>query len=118
MTSFIHGMARTKAALAKVKLEVEAASPSAVKAGGEILANTMAAGMPRHTGRMASSVSVNVESMGDGAKAQVGPDVSYARFPNFGTVYLTAQHFMEDAGEAADSPIVTAMASIYRAAIT
>jgi HK97 gp10 family phage protein len=117
MTTFIHGMARTKAALAKVRLEVEAASPEAVKVAGEILASAMAAQAPRNTGRMASSISVDVQSMGDGATAKVGPDVPYARFVEFGTVHMVAQPFEEDAAGAADSPIVTAMASIYKAAI-
>jgi HK97 gp10 family phage protein len=48
----------------------------------------------------------------------VGSDVPYARFVEFGTTFMAAQPFEEEAGNESTTALVTAMASIYRAAIT
>jgi HK97 gp10 family phage protein len=119
MSLFVRGIPATKAALAKVKAEIELAAPEATKAGGEIVARAMVASAPRDTGRLASSIRVvETSSFGDGATSKVGSDVPYARFVEFGTVFMAAQPFAEDAGDSSTSALVTAMASIYRAAIT
>lgn len=117
MSLFVRGIPQTKAALERVRLEIAAASPVATKAGGEIVARDMVARAPRDTGALASSIAVNVVPEADGATASVGPSVPYARFTEFGTVYVTAQHFTAEAAEGSESGIVTAMASIYKAAI-
>jgi HK97 gp10 family phage protein len=117
MSLFIRGIPRMKAALAKAAAEIEAASPTAVKASGEVVARAMVDRAPRDTGRMASSIGVAVQSIGDGATAKVGADVPYARFVEFGTVYMAAQPFEEEAGNESTTALVTAMASIYKAAI-
>jgi HK97 gp10 family phage protein len=119
MSMFIRGIPRMKAALAKAAAEIEAASPTAVKAGGEVVARAMVDRAPRDTGRLASSIRVvETSSFGDGATSKVGSDVPYARFVEFGTTFMAAQPFEEEAGNESTSALVTAMASIYRAAIT
>jgi len=114
----IRGIPATKAALAKVKAEIELAAPKATQAGGEILARAMIASVPRNTGRLASSIRVvDVSSFGDGATARVGSDVPYARFVEFGTTFMAAQPFAEDAADSVPAAIVTAMASIYKSVL-
>jgi HK97 gp10 family phage protein len=118
MSLFLHGVPQTKAALARVKVEIEAASPAATRAGAEIVARAMISRAPRDTGRLASSIRVvETSSFGDGATSKVGSDVPYARFVEFGTTFMAAQPFEEEAGNESTAALVTAMASIYKAAI-
>jgi HK97 gp10 family phage protein len=117
--SGIRGIPQAKAALEKVKLEIEFAAPKATQAGGEIVAKAMASRAPRRTGRLASSIRVlEVASFGEGAVARVGSDVPYARFVEFGTVNMAAQPFEEDAADSTSSAVVAAMAAVFKAAIT
>ena len=117
--SGVRGIPQTKAALEKIKLEIEAASPEATKAGGEIVAKAMASRAPRRTGRLASSIRVlEVGSLGDGAVARVGSDAPYDRFVQKGTVFMAAQAYAEDAADSIESAVAAAMAAIYKAAVT
>lgn len=118
MSLRVHGIARTKAALKRIEIQVEAASPSAVKAGGEVLASAMRSRAPRRTGALASSIGISVSSLGEGATAKVGADVDYDRFVQGGTINMASQAYGEEAGDSASSGIAAAMAAIYRAAIT
>jgi HK97 gp10 family phage protein len=117
MSLFVRGIPQTKAALARVKAEIEAASPAATRAGGEIVARAMISRAPRDTGRLASSIGVDTSSFGDGAVSKVGADVPYARFVEFGTTFMAAQPFEEEAGNESTSALVTAMVSIYRSVL-
>ncbi len=117
MTLSVRGIPRTKAALARVQAEIEAASPVAVKAAGDIVARAMVARAPRRTGALASSIRVDVSSLGEGAVAKVGAEVPYDRFVQKGTVYMAAQPYGEEAADDTPSPIVAAMLAIYRTAI-
>lgn len=118
MASLVRGIPQTKAALEKAKLEIEAAAPTATKAGAEVVARATASRAPRRTGRLISSIRVSTASLGSGATATVGIDVPYARFPEFGTTYMAGQHFMGDAADSSISGIVSVMAAIYKTAIT
>jgi HK97 gp10 family phage protein len=112
MSELVHGIAKTKAALEKVSLEIRAAAPASAKAGGEVLAHDMAARAPRRTGRLAASIVAE----SDGDTTHVGATVPYARFVEFGTVYMAAQSFETDAAEQPGS-VAAAVAAILKAAI-
>jgi HK97 gp10 family phage protein len=117
--SGVRGIPQTKAALAKVKAEIELASPEATKAGGEIVARAMASRAPRRTGRTAASIRVlETSSLGDGAVSRVGAETPYDRFVQKGTVNMAAQPYGEDAADSTPSAVAAAMAAIYKAAIT
>jgi HK97 gp10 family phage protein len=118
MSVVIRGIPQTKAALARVKVQVEAASPAATRAGGEIVARAMIAGAPRDTGRLASSIQVDTTSIGDGAVSKVGSGVPYDRFVQFGTVFMAPQPYGQSSADSVTTAIVTAMASVFRTAIT
>ena len=62
---------------------------------------------------MAESIIVRVE----GDTAHVGPTVPYARFPNFGTRYQSAQPFASDAADESEGPVEAAMAAILKIAM-
>ena len=117
MSLFVRGIPRTRLALAAAERAVELAAPTAVRAAGEALAREMVSRAPRATGATASSVRVDVDSLGDGATAHVGPTTSYARFRNFGTVYVSGLHWMEGSADASVGQIVAVQAAIFRAAI-
>jgi HK97 gp10 family phage protein len=118
MNTILHGLPQTKTALEKAKREIELAAPSAAKAGGEAVARAAASRAPRRTGRLAASIRVETTTLGDGATASVGTDVSYARFPEFGTVYMPGQHFLSDGAKAAEREIVAAAIAVFKSAIT
>jgi HK97 gp10 family phage protein len=109
----IFGIPRAKAALRKVELEIQLAAPVAARAGGVAVAREMASLAPQNTGATASSIRVDT----DGPVAHAGPTTPYARFPNFGTVYIAPLHWMEEAAERSHVEIVSAMATAFRAAI-
>jgi HK97 gp10 family phage protein len=115
--SLLHGVAETRAALERVRFEIEAASGPAVGAAGTVVAREMASRAPRDTGRLAASIDVDVQTVGEGATAKVGAQVPYDRFVQFGTVYMMAQPYGRDASEDSTSGVVAAMASVYKAAI-
>jgi HK97 gp10 family phage protein len=114
----IRGIPQTKAALFKVQTQVKYATPFAVRAAGEVVRRDMASRAPRRTGRLASSIGVDVSTFGDGATARVGADVPYDRFVQKGTVYMEPQAYGEDAAESSEGSVVAAMIAVYRAAIT
>ncbi|MGH7206894.1 MAG: HK97-gp10 family putative phage morphogenesis protein [Nitrospiraceae bacterium] len=109
----IRGIAQTKAAFAKATAEMEAAAPAASKAAGEVLARAMISRTPRQTGATASSIRVDSED----ETAHVGPTTSYARFPEFGTVHMSAQHYMMKAADDSQGAIVASIAAILKAAL-
>lgn len=113
----LKGTAETKAALAKVRLEIETAAPTATKAGGEVIARSMTSRAPRRTGALASSIRVDVSSSIGGALAKVGTEVPYDRFVQRGTVYMAPQAYGEDAANDT-AGVAAAMAAVYKAAIT
>ena len=113
MTVQIRGIARTNAALLAVAAKMEAAAPFAAQAGAEVVGRQILTRVPRDTGATASSIRVQV----DGEIAHVGPSTIYARFPEFGTVYIPGQHYMEQAAEDSTSAVVSAIATIMKAAV-
>jgi HK97 gp10 family phage protein len=108
----IRGIPQTKAALERVKFEVTAAAPGASRAGGEVVAHNMASRAPRATGRLASSISVDVS----GDTARVGANVPYDRFVQRGTTYMSPQPYGEQAASET-SGVITAIAAVLKAAI-
>lgn len=113
----VHGIPQTKAALAKIRVQVEAASPTAVRAGGEVVQRAMVARAPRDTGALAIGISVDVVSLGEGATAHVGSSASYDRYVQRGTRHMSAQPYGQDAADASHGGVATAMASVYKAAV-
>lgn len=113
MTISIRGMPQLLAALERVVIQAQIATPIATKAGGEVVAADMKAHAPTDTGAMANSIVVQVE----GDTAHVGPTVPYARFPNFGTRYQSAQPFASEAAEESEGPVEAAMAAIFKIAM-
>lgn len=113
----LRGVAQTKAALAKVQVEIEAASPTAVSEAGKVVASAMSSRAPRDTGRLVSLLAVETDSLGEGATAKVGSDASYDRFVQKGTRNMGAQPYGEDAAQAAAPGVVAAMIAVYRAAL-
>jgi HK97 gp10 family phage protein len=111
--STLLGLPQLRAKLAQVTAEVELASPVATKAGGEVVARAMIVSAPRDTGTLASSIGTETTAEG----TFVGPTVDYARFVEYGTRYMAAQPFAEEAADEVWGEVVTAMASIYKAAI-
>jgi len=109
----IYGLAKTQAALEKVMLQASAAAPAASQAGAEVVAGQIIARAPRNTG--ATAASVRVES--DGETAHAGPTTSYARFPEYGTRYMSGQHFMQDAANGSEGEVVTVIAAIMKVAV-
>jgi HK97 gp10 family phage protein len=109
----IHGIARTNAALLAVAAKMQVAAPLAAQAGAEVVGRNMIARAPRDTGATASSIRVQVE----GDTAHVGPSTIYARFPEFGTRYIPGQHYMEQAADDSTSAVVSAIATIMKAAV-
>ncbi len=112
-SSFILGEESTLAAFARLQAEAEAASKGAAEAGGQIVAADMKNKAPKLTGRMADSIIVQV----DGDTAYVGPTVPYARFVEFGTRYMAAEPFAEEAESEAVKAVEAAIAAIYRSAL-
>jgi len=102
------GEAKVRAALVRVQLEAEAAAPVAENAMARVVAGRARALAPRATGRLAASI----RAEGSEAKA----DISYARFQEFGTRFVAAQHFLKRAGEA-HKEIAAAAIPVFRAAI-
>jgi HK97 gp10 family phage protein len=113
MSASILGIARTQEAFKRVGIEMDAAAPSAARAGGEVVARAAQARAPRRTG--ATAASIHVESSGQ--TALVGPTTPWAKFPEFGTVYIPAQRYMQDAADSSHTGIVAAMIPIFKAAI-
>jgi HK97 gp10 family phage protein len=106
-------MPQLLAALERLVVEAKLATPIAARAGGEAVKNAAQAVAPKDTGALAASITVEME----GDDAQVGPTVDYARFPNFGTRYIRAQHYMEQAAAAASPTAAAAMVAVYKIAL-
>jgi len=109
----VRGIPEAIAALERRVIAAKVAETVAAKAGGEVVAADMKAHAPRDSGRMAGSVVVRVE----GDTAHVGPTVPYARFPNFGTRYQSAQPFASNAANESEGPVEAAMAAIFKIAM-
>jgi HK97 gp10 family phage protein len=117
MPARVRGVAATRAALERVQLQIEAASPTAVGEAGKVVASAMSSRAPRRTGYLASQISVASSSAGEGATARVGSDAPYDRYVQRGTVNMGAQPYGEDAAAASASGVVAAMIAVYRAAL-
>ncbi len=102
------GEAKLKAHLERIRLEMVAAEKPAENAMARVVAGRARALAPRATGRLAASI----RAEGSEAKA----DISYARFQEFGTRFVAAQHFLKRAGEA-HKEIAAAAIPVFRAAI-
>jgi HK97 gp10 family phage protein len=113
MTTVVHGIPEALAALERRKIQAKIATPIATRAGGEVVQGIAQAVAPKDTGALAASITVEME----GDDAQVGPTVEYARFPNYGTVYIRAQHYMETASAVASPIVEAAMAAVYKIAM-
>ena len=113
MTTRIHGIARTNAALLAVAAKMRVAAPLAAKAGAEVVGRRAIVRAPRDTGATAASIRVEVE----GETAHVGPSTDYARFTEYGTVYIPGQHYMEQAATDSVGDVVSAIAVIIKAAV-
>ena len=109
----VHGIPQALTALERRKIAAKLAESLAAMAGGEVVAVDMKVHAPRNTGAMAESVIVQVE----GDTAHVGPTVPYARFPNFGTRYQSAQPFVNDAADESEGPVEAAMAAVFKIAM-
>jgi HK97 gp10 family phage protein len=109
----VTGVPQVKASLARIALQAEAASPVAARAGARYVEAAAKQIAPRNTGALVASITTQM----DGDDAAVGPTVDYARFPNFGTRYIAAQHFMEQAAQASTPQVGATMVAILRAAI-
>lgn len=113
MSLIVRGIPQTKAALERVRLEIEAVKGEASKAGGEVLARAMVSRAPRRTGQMASEIGVTM----DADTAKVGSGANYARFVQSGTRFMSAQPFETEAADETTSSIVAAVAAVLKAAI-
>jgi HK97 gp10 family phage protein len=109
----VHGVSQAIAALEARKVAAKVATPIATRAGGAAVQNVARVVAPKDTGRLAASITVEME----GDDAQVGPTVDYAVFPEFGTRYIRAQHYMEEASAAASPAVAAAMAAVYKIAM-
>jgi HK97 gp10 family phage protein len=113
VTTVVHGIPEALAALERRKIAAKVATPIAARAGGQVVQGVAQAIAPKDTGTLAASITVEME----GDDAQIGPTVEYARFTNFGTRYISAQHYMESAAAAASSVAAAAMAAVYKIAM-
>jgi HK97 gp10 family phage protein len=114
----ILGVEKTVAAFAEARAEMELAAPVATKASAGIIAQQMVSRAPRDTGATANSIEIQeTETSGEGAVSRVGPGTSYARFTEYGTAYMPAQHWMLEAMDSSTSQIVATMTAIFSAAM-
>lgn len=113
MTTVVRGVPQAIAAFERRKVQMKVATPFASRAGGEVVALAERARAPKDTGRLAASIVLVM----DGDKARVGATVPYDRFVQFGTRYMEAQPYGEEAAEGSTSPVVAAMAAIYKVAL-
>jgi hypothetical protein len=109
----VHGIAETKAALLALEARLLAAAPIASRSAAEAFGEGMAAAAPRNTGATAASITVASE----GATAHVGPTTPWARFTEYGTVYITAMAWMERGVDQMRSPALQKMEEVFRAAV-
>ena len=117
MSIRLYGLAKTKAALKRLELQVEAAAAPAAQAGGQVVQREMASRAPRDTGRLVSLIAVEEDSFGSGATAKVGSEAPYDRFVQSGTRHMAAQPYGEQAAVAAAPGVVASMATIFKAAV-
>jgi hypothetical protein len=113
----ILGIARTKAALERVRVQAELAAGPAASSGGESVQREMASRAPHDTGRLISLLEVDESSIGSGATAKVGSTAPYDRFVQSGTRYMAPQRYGEQAATAAAPAVVVGMAAIFKAAV-
>jgi HK97 gp10 family phage protein len=114
MSITIRGLPQLRVKLAQVTAEIELVSPIETKAGGEVVARAMIADAPRDTGRTAASIGTQTTAEG----TMVGAfGVPYDHFVQKGTRYMAAQPYGEEAASDVIAEVVTAMASVFKAAI-
>jgi HK97 gp10 family phage protein len=113
MSITIRGLPQLRAKLAQVTAEIELASPGATAAGGAVVLRAMFARAPKDTGLSASRLQAVTTAEG----TFVGTDVPYDRFVQKGTRYMTAQPYGEESAEEVTAAVVTAMASVFKAAL-
>ena len=111
--SGIKGIGQTTAALLAVRARTEIAAPFASQAGAVAVGRRAIARAPRDTGATAASIRVQVE----GDTARVGPTTGYARFPEFGTVYMPGQHYMQGAADDSVEEVISAIAAVIKTAV-
>jgi len=113
----ILGIAQTKAALERVRIQAELAAGPAASSGGETVQREMASRAPKDTGNLVSLLAVEEDSLGSGATAKVGSSAPYDRFVQSGTRYMSAQRYGEQSAVAAAPGVVVSMAAIFKAAV-
>jgi len=106
----ILGIPETVAAFARLVVEAEAGEKIAEVAGAKVIAKDMQARSPVDTGKMRSSI--HVELTKSGAKAVVS--VPYARFVEFGTVYQNPQPFVAESADEAEGPVLSSMVAVFK----
>ena len=105
---------QVSAHLVRIGARVAAASTLAAEAMAAPVQRKAVGKAPRNTGRMAASITVT--SSGPG-RAEVGPETDYARFPELGTQYQRAQHFLTDAAKDSQGEAVVAATGVFKAAL-
>jgi HK97 gp10 family phage protein len=113
MSASLLGEEELKAKLVAMSARVNAANGPAAAAGAEVVARAFAEHAPRDTG--ATAESARVEKEGDAAYAGVSTD--YARFTEYGTEYVTAQHWARQAYETSKEGAIGAFALVIREAL-
>jgi HK97 gp10 family phage protein len=91
MSVVIRGQAKLKAALLRIERQARAVAPTAAKASAETVKSSALASVPRDTGALAESITV--ESHGETARVAAGE--RYARFVHYGTRNTQAQPYMD-----------------------
>jgi HK97 gp10 family phage protein len=106
------GMEKLVKAFGRVKVELEAASDPAARAGAKVVAGKISP--PVASGATAGSV---FSAGTDHGAAEAGVATPYARYPELGTRYQRAQHFLRSAADDSHGGIVAVMVPIFRSAI-
>lgn len=102
----VEGAERLQASLADVAGELGNLSEAGAKAG-QAVKQRAASNAPVDSGHLARSIRADWT----GTTVDVAASAPYARFVEYGTIYVTAQPFMRPALEAAQSEIVAAYAA-------
>lgn len=109
----IVGEAKLRAHLLRIAAQVEAAATPAMLASAEVVASRARARAPVDTGALRNSIRARVDAPGRAVAEAVVP---YARFQEFGTVYVPAVRYLREAIEPT-SGIVGPAIPVFRAAL-
>jgi HK97 gp10 family phage protein len=93
VTSKIRGKERLSSTLAAASRNVANMPPAVHQQAGNIVARSARSKAPTRTGRLRNSISAT--TTGSGATVTAG--VPYARFQNYGTRFVRARRFMDNA---------------------